>query len=101
MAQLGHVHELHGLGLAVQLGLDPLCLVRVYGHQNRLVGGHGVADERHRPGEKLLLATVEERLVPKGGRVGWRLIFHRQRHLAGAGPRETQFRLGYPLRRRS
>jgi hypothetical protein len=64
-SQRGHVDELHRVGLGSQLGLQRSGALRTHGDQDGLPGPHPVADERNRPGQELVLAGIQQRLVMK------------------------------------
>ena len=58
-----HVGEQDAVGVLPELGLERVELRRAQHHQDRLFGGHGVADEPQGSVHELIAVRVEERLM--------------------------------------
>jgi len=65
-SDVGHVGEGDPVGVAAQGGAEQADLGRAHHHQDRLVGGDPLADEREGAGQEVDLAGVQQRLVPEG-----------------------------------
>jgi hypothetical protein len=69
-ADVGDVLEPDRIGPAVELRAQQPDRGITRGDQDRLASGHPLLDERQGPGQELVLASVEERLVVKRAAVG-------------------------------
>ena len=68
-AEVGHVGEDHVAGVRAQLVAKQTDLAGAHGDEHRLVLREALTDERGQPGDVVVVGAVEERLVPKRGRV--------------------------------
>ena len=60
----GHVGELHAVAAGAQRPLQVGDLVGVEHHEDRLIGVDGTLDKPEYPGHELVVARIEQRLVP-------------------------------------